>query len=671
MNKWLVLGMLSLLIPILVHLFRFRRYRSYYFPNIRFLKDFTLEKKNRDQLKKWLILSSRILAFSSVALAFWFANSHQNSKTLTQNFASIYIDNSRSMGANAKSFPFEIAKNTARSLIQSQGDQMSFHLIANNENTGNRFLKKQEALQWIDQLNLTDQRTTLEKIIKQQTAILLESSDKNIRIFQISDFQSSTLALNTLKIPKQIKVQLIQIPNEINDNISIDSAWLASPYAFAGKKNTLFCKIHHQGKYPIENFIVKMQRGNEGAILANVNLPSNGFTIAKFDFITPEKAERITLKIDDNNGFVFDNQFFALITPTPSISINFEGKNKPTLLTKAFQSLGFLNWTSTASANQKAQWISFNEQFNKDKWNQLLPIVENGGTMVFIPESYQLQWEAWNIFAAELAMPRPIEIKATEKITWSDKEFSQPFYQNIFSSVPKLSKLPEVSKYYSTQGSMGAANPVITLANGDPWLIESKKGKGKCYLFLGNWENGETNFPSSSLYLPIVGNLFLSDLGIGNIYSKLNSNDEAFIPYKVNNESLSDIRIQKDSQEWVPQIQQTSAGSLVQIGNYIEKTGFYQIRLSEKNTAIDAFAINISPLENDIQFGGDALELYAKNTRATFLPLGESAFSSTLIYSSNKWKWWVGAALVFFIIEMALIVFLKPLSSKTQEILTP
>lgn len=93
--------LLLLVVPILIHLFSFRRYKTFYFSSIHFLKNIEEETRNVRKLKHLLVLISRILAFACLIFAFaqpylpvkGISNSHANS------VLAIYIDNSFSMSS--------------------------------------------------------------------------------------------------------------------------------------------------------------------------------------------------------------------------------------------------------------------------------------------------------------------------------------------------------------------------------------------------------------------------------------------------------------------------------------------------------------------------------------------------------------------------------------------
>ena len=97
-----LLWLLSLLaIPILIHLFHFRRHKTLFFSSLKFIKFIEQENKSTKKLKDLLILFARLLALLAIILAFAQpiiekgGISHSSGK----NVLAIYIDNSFSMSA--------------------------------------------------------------------------------------------------------------------------------------------------------------------------------------------------------------------------------------------------------------------------------------------------------------------------------------------------------------------------------------------------------------------------------------------------------------------------------------------------------------------------------------------------------------------------------------------
>lgn len=57
-------------IPVIIHLFYFRKYQKVLFTNVHFLKELVEETATKNKLKNLLILIARLLAISALILAF-------------------------------------------------------------------------------------------------------------------------------------------------------------------------------------------------------------------------------------------------------------------------------------------------------------------------------------------------------------------------------------------------------------------------------------------------------------------------------------------------------------------------------------------------------------------------------------------------------------------------
>src|SRR5690348_11567661 len=94
-------ALFAVAIPVIVHLFNFRRFKKVLFTNVRFLKEIKQDTRARSNLKHLLILISRILAVIFLVLAFAqpYIPSKNHAAMKERNKVSIYIDNSFSMDA--------------------------------------------------------------------------------------------------------------------------------------------------------------------------------------------------------------------------------------------------------------------------------------------------------------------------------------------------------------------------------------------------------------------------------------------------------------------------------------------------------------------------------------------------------------------------------------------
>ena len=115
-------ALLTIVIPILIHLFNFRKFKKVYFSNVRFLKNVEIQNQSKRQLKDRLILASRILGIAFLVFAFarpYIPDASQDNSFQNQ-VLSIYIDNSSSMEAqNKEGMLLDEAKRRAKGTCRS------------------------------------------------------------------------------------------------------------------------------------------------------------------------------------------------------------------------------------------------------------------------------------------------------------------------------------------------------------------------------------------------------------------------------------------------------------------------------------------------------------------------------------------------------------------------
>lgn len=65
-----LIASLAIAIPIIIHLFNFRRYKKIHFTNVAFLKAIQQSSNSRKKINKWLVLLLRCLAVLAIVFAF-------------------------------------------------------------------------------------------------------------------------------------------------------------------------------------------------------------------------------------------------------------------------------------------------------------------------------------------------------------------------------------------------------------------------------------------------------------------------------------------------------------------------------------------------------------------------------------------------------------------------
>jgi len=135
-NPLFLFGLLAIGVPILIHLFNFRKYKRVYFTNVRFLRELKEQTKKRSQLRHLIILLLRILAIICLAVAFsqpYIPFSKNRVKADSRNAVSVYIDNSFSMEAMGSKGPLlEEARQKAREIAGAYKSTDIFQVLTND-----------------------------------------------------------------------------------------------------------------------------------------------------------------------------------------------------------------------------------------------------------------------------------------------------------------------------------------------------------------------------------------------------------------------------------------------------------------------------------------------------------------------------------------------------------
>lgn len=169
-----------LVIPILVHLFQFRRFKKEYFTNVKLLKEIQIQTRKSKSIKKWLLLATRLLLLAALIIAF--AQPFFNAKDAQnkENKLVILLDNSFSM--QAKGAKGELLKRSVQELLENISENQSFSLLTNSDVFWDTDIKSiQKELQNLEYSSVPFQ---LDALINQ---VELKKPNTNVDYIVISD----------------------------------------------------------------------------------------------------------------------------------------------------------------------------------------------------------------------------------------------------------------------------------------------------------------------------------------------------------------------------------------------------------------------------------------------------------------------------------------------------
>lgn len=653
---WFLFALLVLAIPVIIHLFQFRRYKSIIFPSIAFLKNIDTQSKNKNKLKHLLVLASRCCALAALVLAFSIPGCGNMAKEGAKFSVSIFIDNSFSMeGRDSDGILFEKAKQQAYNIIQSFGDNAEFQILSNSRSPSMQVaVSANEALKLVDEMRIEGGSLNLSEIFRMQDDFFGRARYENQKSYVISDFQRGMFREKLTAGNDNREINFVQISSGVFQNVAVDSAWLLNPFAMAGEKNTLNFRLFNSGSENMEEVGAKLVIDGQSSSAAALSIAAGSYAIGKFDFIVPKSHPDAWIEIEDP-GMSFDNKLFINVAPSVQLDIQLQSANQ--YVNSALKANTFINVINTAGLGESDAVVMANfNGLSESQTNDLYGFVMKGGTCVIVPEN-GIDIGRFNKFAAGFGFPEVKQV-GNVSIELLAESFKHPFFEPVFTSLPKLAQLPSVTSYLSTSGSAGNGEAILSLQNGDPVLLLQRIGRGKCFLFLNSLQPVSGNLVSSSLFFPLITNTLIPSNIHSQLYGVAGSGKSMSLNGKYEIQENAFV-IQKDKNEWMPELQNGSNGTEIFIGSYLNEAGNYTLQKKKGNEILEKFALNYNRLESDTrQIEKDFREKQLEGKKINWLEYSEMKnISAASVADSGIWRLFIWLAAAFFAVEIILLVF--------------
>lgn len=665
-------------IPIIIHLFNFRKYKKVYFSNVKFLKELKQESKSKSRLKEILILLARCLTLISIVLAF--AQPVLKNKENINNYSgvnaiSLYIDNSFSMlNINKQGTLFESAKNRAIDLINAYSSNDKFQIITNDfEGKHQRFYIKEDAINLIDELKITPSPRSIKEVINRQNDFLNTSNLLNKKSYLFSDFQKTTADISLCSLDTGIKTILIPfIANKVN-NIYIDSCWFDTPLQQVGFIQKLNSIIVNHSNTDVETGTAKLFLNNQQIALSSFSVSANSKTAIKFTFECKIAGfNRASIKIEDY-PINFDDDLFFTFNANPNISITLingkELKKEESLSSlfiqdSLFKTLILNEQTIDFGSFRLSDVIILNQltEISSGLLSELIKFSEKGGAIVIIP-SQDIINSNFNNALSTFNLPT---LGQNDSSKLKTEKLESIFFNDVFEKNDPQINLPSVFHHYSLiKKSQQDFESILKLQNNDDFLGYTKFNRSIVYLFTSPLIEKATNFVKHALFVPTFYQLCFKSLIPGSLYYTAGSNEMIPIKSEIKSKDIP-IHIKQISSEFdvIPEIRYVNYLSCLYPRQQIKQGGFYDAMIDE--TVILPLSFNFSRKESILNcFTEDELsDLILKKGLKTFSIIENNDSYNTnqmieLAEGKKLWKFFIILSLLFISIEVILLRVLK------------
>lgn len=632
----LLYALFLLLIPILVHLFQLRRFKKEAFTNVAFLKQITIQTRKSSQLKKWLTLLARLLALAAIIFAF--AQPYTSNKThFTQEEETvIYLDNSFSM--QKKGASGELLKRAIQELIENTDEAKPITLYTNSDTYINTAIKpiQNELLK----MSYSPQQLDYNALVLKGKGLFSDKVDTKKQLILISDFQvkENNFAFENDSL---IEMHLVKLNPVNTNNIVLDSLYISSI-----TPNTTELSVLVKSNSANEQEVA-ISLYNDDELIAKTGVTVNKQAIAEFSIPVNQTINgRVT--IDDPN-LTFDNTLYFNINQKPKINVLVISEGDDTFLSKIFTENEF-NYTAYNSSaldfNQiKDQNIIVLNEL-KSISNALITALQNfednGGSLIIIPSNESLT-STYNQLVSNHSWNMGTKIINEKRITTI--HFSHPVFQEVFSSTVTNFQYPLAQSHYPIQYNLGSK--MLSFDDASPFLLHHNA----TYLFASALQKDNSNFTNSDLVISFYA-IARNSLKASRLYFNVGENTSFDVDISLPQDEI--ITLKNVSETVIPRQQYYNNKVSVFTEETPENAGIYQV------------TTNVDILQN-VSFNFDRSE--SNLTYHSIESLGKVNVSDSVnsllseLKNDSKinvlWKWFVIFALVFLIIEMLLLKYLK------------
>lgn len=659
----------ALAIPVIIHLFYFRRFKKVYFTNVKFLKEVKEETSARSKLRNLLVLLMRMLAIACLVFAFAQPFIPQKNTEVEKGTkaVSVFIDNSFSMQAMSQDVPLvEKAKQRAREVISAYAPNDEFQVLTNDfEGRHQRMLSQEDALNLIDDIKATPAVRNLSRVLNRQEQALSTASTANHTAYVISDFQRNITDIesyaDTSKTLNLIPLQAVQ-----EKNISIDSAWFIAPVPMAQTANPLVVKVRNHTNELAENIRLSIRYEGQNKPVGTLSIPADASVLDTINVSIQRTGwHEADLAITDYPVQFDDHYYFAFNVKQAIrvLAINQISSNR--YLDAAFN--GMANFTID---NLLAQNLDYSQLTNYDLivLNELNSIssglsfeleqyVENGGNLLVFPsrEADLLAYRGFlssfpaNDLQAYEEQQRQVGYVNTEEFIFND----------VFENSSSNLKLPTTQGNFrlSSYANRGEER-LLTYRDGSAFIAKYQDGQGNLYLSaapLDDEINGLVR--NGEIFIPMLYKMAISS-GKGQTIAYTIGQDEVIVAD--HNVVSSDIvyKLKGETEEFIPE--QRIIGSKIYLGvnGQAETAGFYDLYL-QQDTTLGTYAFNYDRKESQLEyFTPEELQSYVGPV-ASIIEVTDNAVLTAQIEERSQgitlWRWFLILALVFLGIEVLLL----------------
>ncbi|MEC8757340.1 MAG: BatA domain-containing protein [Bacteroidota bacterium] len=564
-NPTALWGLLALSVPILVHLFHFRRYTTVYFSDVRLLSQMEEQRSTKSNLKRLLLLFLRMAAIFFVVMAFA-QPVFDEDNPLVDDIARheiLWIDNSLSMYDGEASSYDQTVKELTTYLNNSSGDQR-FQVLGHEEVFDpNLWYGKDSALSLLRSMEPVPFARSLNDRW-QEILPFRDSLDLSIKIF--TDGQRNFL--DTIPGIDSLPVDLFiqESSKSSEDAATIDSVWWVDRPTVDNRSGSLaFALQIHQ-----EDIASQVVLSYGSVTLDSLYIPMD--TIGLFmDTLEIEVRDTgwlsftFALRNDPNQ---YNNSIPLGIYLPELIDILVVSEDPFPKSIKALKSVsdftigqtnlsGFMAQNSSFYADYEVIILESVKAFTQAQIDQIAKLRNKGLRLIILPSasldaaSYDDAFAQWDI---------PLEDTYPYRGKVNELNTSHYLLDGVLRGKAVRSRFPEVYDGLTWRStSAQRTTPIYTTLKGDVLLFSCQSAKGASYVFTSSMDKKSSNLMEDPLFAPLLYRMAMVDASDFPAYKRLDYQAKFILPNTMV-DAESPVEFRTLTKTWIPRQSKSNDG---------------------------------------------------------------------------------------------------------------
>lgn len=662
-------------IPVIIHLFRFRRFRTVFFPNITFLQQLSEVSDKESRLKHLLVLLARILAIVFLVMAFSrpYIPVTDGGISPEGNAVGVYIDNSFSMNAlSGRGRLLNEARSRALEIAQMYGPADRFLLLTNDfEGRHQRFVSREEFIEMTQEVEQSARVRTVDEVMRRKEELFLDEPFGSRRAYYISDFQKSTSGLEELDFEPEPPAYLIPLQAQQTDNVFIDSVWFDSPVILAGQPITMGVRIHNDGTQDLENQPLRLYVEGQQRTVVSYDLEAGGEAVVELKWSAGSKPlQQAYVEITDYPVTFDDRLYFTYHVSSEIPVLAIEGDGRNAYLQALFGRDELYDYhTMPAFSIDYSALPDYNmivlDAFNRISAGlslELRRFAGQGGSLAVFPGK-GADLDSYNDFLGQFGIDTYMRLD-TSSVRVSSLNEMHVLFDGVFEHIPENIDLPNVSQYYAisrTVGSMG--EDLLLLQNGLPLFSSYPAGDGKVFLSAVPLDDGFSNFHRHSIFVPIMANIALQSGYMQPLYHII-GDGKPVLTSGVRGQSDKVYSIRRETFEMIPEQRRSGSQTHLFIHDQIQEAQNYALYFGDESTG--GLSLNYDRRESLLEsYDKDALDDMLSDRQiksVSVVAAGEKPLDQVLHelgMGRQLWRLCLILALTFLLAEVFMLRFWK------------